>query len=97
MSIAAVDAAPAKMIGQPWSLSSLGQFLDSLQVVTIQWLRTPEVHGNAMLNDSVLVEDLIEDLEGAAAIDHVFEYVRVMTSGRSSSTRERADHGENCP
>jgi hypothetical protein len=40
-------------------------------VVTIQWLRTPEVHGNAMLNDTVLVEDLIEDLEGAAAIDHV--------------------------
>ena len=33
----------------------------------------------------------------AAAIDHVFEKVRVTTSGRSSSTSASADHGANWP
>ena len=38
-----------------------------------------------------------EVAEPAAAIDHVLEYVRVTTSGRSSSTRSSADHGANWP
>ena len=69
--VAAVHAAPAKMIGEPRSFGALRQFLDSLQMVAVQRLCLAEVHRHAVLNDSVLIENLVENFEWAATIDHV--------------------------
>src|SRR5882724_11299042 len=33
-------------------------------------VRRTEVHGNAVLNDAVLIQDLIEDAQRTAAVDH---------------------------
>jgi hypothetical protein len=59
------------MVGQPWSIRSLRQFLDPLQMVAVERLCTSEVHGDAMLNDTVLIENLVKDFERTAAVDHV--------------------------
>jgi hypothetical protein len=40
-------------------------------MITVQWLGTPEIHRDAMLHDTVLGENLVENPEGATAIDHV--------------------------
>src|ERR1700676_883937 len=39
-------------------------------MLAIGFFRGAEIHGDAMLDDFVLLEDLIEDLQGTAAIDH---------------------------
>ena len=44
---------------------------DSLEVITIHGLCATKVHGDAMLNDSELIEDLVENLERTSTIDHV--------------------------
>src|SRR5258708_1223036 len=59
------------MIREPWRLRSASQLLQALQVFTIEWLCRAEVHRHAMLDDSVLVQDLVECLERAASVDHV--------------------------
>ena len=39
-------------------------------MVAIGLVRRAEVHGDAVLHDAVLLEDLVEHFERAAAIDH---------------------------
>jgi AhpD family alkylhydroperoxidase len=68
---AAIYAAPAKMVGQLWSIRSLRQFLDPLQMVAVERLCTSEVHGDAMLSNTVLIENLVKDFERTAAVDRV--------------------------
>src|SRR5580704_5283701 len=71
MGVSAVDASPAQMIREPWGLRSAGQLLQSLQVFTVERLCGAEVHRDAVLDDPVLVQDLVECLESAASVDHV--------------------------
>jgi hypothetical protein len=40
-------------------------------VFGVERLSGAEVHGDAMLDDAILLENLVEDLERAATIDHV--------------------------
>src|ERR1700733_4870170 len=71
MRVPAVDAAPAQVIGQPWSLRPLSQLLDPLQMVAVKRLRIAEVHRDTMLDDAILVKNPVEHRERASAIHHV--------------------------
>src|SRR5580704_9686617 len=68
--VAAIDATPAEMIGNPWRLGAFHQFLQSLQMFAIWFLRRAEIHRNAMLHHSILLENLVEDAHRTPAIDH---------------------------
>jgi hypothetical protein len=69
--VAPIYTAPAQMVGKPRGLRASGQFLQTPEVLTVKRLRRAEIHGDAMLNDPVLIKDLIEHLERASAIHHV--------------------------
>ncbi len=69
--VAAVDAAPAEVVGEPRGLRAAGQGLEALEVFAVGRLSGAKVHRDAVLDDSVLLEDLVEDLERPAAVDHV--------------------------
>ena len=68
--VTSIDAAPAEMIGEPGRLRALHQPLELLQMLAVQPVGRAEIHRDAMLDDAVLLEDRIEHLERAAAIDH---------------------------
>ena len=68
--VAAVDAAPAEMIGKPRRLGALHQRLQPPQMLAIELLGRAEIHRDAMLHDAVLLENLIEHLQRAPAVDH---------------------------
>ena len=68
--VASIDAAPAKMVGQPRRLGAFDQPLEFLQMLAIEPVGRAEIHRHAMLHDAVLLEDLIEHFERTAAIDH---------------------------
>jgi hypothetical protein len=40
-------------------------------MLTVERLGRPEVHGNAMLDHPILVQNLIQDFQRPAAVDHV--------------------------
>ncbi len=61
--VAAVDAAPAEMIGEPGSLGALDQLLQAAQMLAIGLFRRAEIHRDAVLHHFVLLQDLIEDLQ----------------------------------
>ncbi len=69
--VAAIDAAPAEMVGEPGSFGALGQGLEALKMFAVCGLGGAKVHGDAVLDDAILLEYLVEDLERSAAIDHV--------------------------
>jgi hypothetical protein len=69
--VTSVDATPAEVIGEPGSFGAAGEGLEALEMFAVGWLDGAEVHGDAVLDDAVTFEDLIEDLERAAAVDHV--------------------------
>ena len=69
--VAAVDASPAEVVGEPWRFGAPGEVFESLEVFAVERLSGAEVHGDAVLDDAVLFEDLVEDFEGAASVDHV--------------------------
>src|ERR1700688_2870487 len=68
--VAAVNAAPAKMIGEPRGFGALDQFFQAAEMLAIRFFRGAEIHGDAVLDNFILLEDLIENLQGPAAIDH---------------------------
>ena len=68
--VTAIDAAPAKVIGKPWGTGALDEGAKTLEVLTVGFIGGAEVHGDPVLDDAVLLEDAVEDLEGAAGIDH---------------------------
>src|ERR1700722_18784539 len=70
MRVAAIDATPAEMIRNPRGLGAFYQVLQSLQVLAIRFLRRAEIHRNAMLHHSILLENLVEDAHRTPAIDH---------------------------
>ena len=62
MCVAAIDTAPAKVIGKPGCLRPLHQALEPGQVLTIQRFSRAEVHGDSVLHHTVLLENLVERL-----------------------------------
>ena len=58
------------MIGEPRGLGALDEILEFAQVLAIGFFCGTKIHGDAVLHDFVLLENLIEDLHGASAIDH---------------------------
>jgi len=68
--VTAVNAAPAEMIGEPGSFGALDQAFQAFEMLAIGAVRGAEVHGNAVLHDAILIENLIEDMHRPAAIDH---------------------------
>jgi hypothetical protein len=59
------------MVGKPGRLGAFDQFLEALEVLTIERLGRTEVHGDTTLDDPVLFEDLIEHFQRTSAFDHV--------------------------
>ena len=70
MSVAAIHAAPAKMVGEPWSFGAAHEIFQAAEVFAIGFFSGAEVHGHAMLDDFIAFEDLVEDLKRTAAVDH---------------------------
>ena len=70
MRVSAVDAAPAKMIGDPGCLGALDQRFQPLQVIAIEPLRRAEIHRDAMLDHPVSLENPIQGSQWTPAINH---------------------------
>ncbi len=68
--VAAIDAAPAEMIGKPGRVGPFNKALDLPQMIAIQRIGRAQVHGDAMLDNAVLLQDLVEHVERTPAIDH---------------------------
>jgi len=58
------------MVAEPGSVGAAGETLEPVEMFSIERLGRAEVHGDAMLDDFVLFEDLVEDFERAAAVAH---------------------------
>src|SRR5262249_36818158 len=71
VTISSINAAPAQMIGEPWRFSASHQRFQFLEMFAIQRLSRAKVHGNAMLDYLVLIQDLIEYVQRTSAVDHV--------------------------
>src|ERR1700691_4342304 len=59
------------MVGEPRSARAPSQLFEALQMLAVKRLRGTEVHGNAMLDDPVLLQYLVQYGKSPAAIDHV--------------------------
>ena len=68
--VATVHAAPAEMVGEPGSFGAADEIFEAAEVIAIEFFGGAEVHGDAVLDDFVLSEDLVEDFEGASAVHH---------------------------
>ena len=71
VAVGTVDAAPAKVIGKERRPGSFDEVFQAGEVVAAQAVGRAEVHADAVLNNLVLLEDLVEDLERTAAVTHV--------------------------
>ena len=58
------------MIGQPRRFGSFDQALEFLEMFAVQRLRRAEISRDAVLNDAILLQDLIEHFQRTPAIDH---------------------------
>src|SRR5260370_26418462 len=65
-----VDASPAKMIGDPGRCGALDPSLQALQVIAIQPFGRSKIHGDAMLDDAITLEDPVESGQWTPAIHH---------------------------
>src|SRR5277367_6743437 len=70
MRVAAIDAAPAKVIGEPGCFGAFNQGLQLLEMLAIRTVSRAEVHGNAVLDDAVLFEDFLKHFQWPSAIAH---------------------------
>lgn len=69
--VTAVDTAPAEMVGEPGGLGAACEGLEALEVFAVCGLDGAKVHGDAVLDDAITFEDLVEDFERSSAVDHV--------------------------
>ena len=60
--VAAVDAAPAEVVGEPGRLGALDERLQPREMLAVGPVGGAEVHRDAVLDDAVLLEDLVEHL-----------------------------------
>ena len=68
--VGSIDRTPAQVVAQPRSVCPADELLQAAQVFGIGCGHRAEVHGYAMLHDAILLQNLIEDRERAARIDH---------------------------
>src|SRR5258708_18178872 len=68
--ISSIHAAPAEMVGEPGSIRALHQLLQPAEMFTVRLLRGSEIHGDPVLHDFVLLENLIEDVQRPSPVDH---------------------------
>jgi len=68
--VGAVDAAPAEVVAEPRGFGAADEGFEAAEMLGVGRCDGAEVHGDAMLDDAVLLEDSIERGEGAAGIDH---------------------------
>ena len=99
MGVPAINTSPAQMIGQPRGIGPFHQALEFFQMLPIQRFGRTEIHGNTVLHDLVLLEDLIENMKRPPAIHHEIlrddlepihhglplEYVTVMRHPKSNA------------
>ena len=68
--IGTIDATPTKMVAKPGGASATDKGFETAQVFRIWSGHRTEVHGDAMLHDAILLEDLIENGQRTTGIDH---------------------------
>src|ERR1035438_7584239 len=71
MRVSAVDGAPAEVVAEPGGFGAADERFEAAEMFAVEGLGRAEVHGDAVLDDAVAFEDLVEDAERTAAIDHV--------------------------
>jgi hypothetical protein len=105
MCVASVDRPPAEMIGHPRRFRALDKRFEALQMIAIQLVGISEVHGNTVLHDRVVFQDLVEDAHRASAIEHVvfgddfvpidlrpiFKDVRIVLGAQADSDTQLAE------
>jgi hypothetical protein len=70
MSVAAIDASPAKMIGQPRRLSAFHQGLELFEMLAVRAICGAEIHRDSVLDHTVLLENLVEHLQRSSTVAH---------------------------
>jgi hypothetical protein len=70
VSISPVNATPAEVIGKPRGVGALNERLETFEMFTVWLFGRAEVHGNAVLDDAVLLENLVENFERPTSIAH---------------------------
>src|SRR5438270_254188 len=68
--ITAINAAPAEMVREPGSVGAANKFFQASQVLAIERLGGAEIHGDAVLDNAVAFQYLVQDVERPAAINH---------------------------
>ncbi len=58
------------MVGEPRRFGAPHQRFQPLEVLAVERLNRAEVHGHAVLHDAVLLQNLVQYVQRAAAIDH---------------------------
>src|SRR5712691_2197586 len=71
MAVPAIEATPAKVVGEPRCLGALCQGLELLQMLAIRRLSGAKVHGDPMLDNSIAFKNLVKNMQRPPAIDHV--------------------------
>ena len=69
--VGAVYGAPAEVIGEEGGFGAFDEGFEAEEVLAVGGCDGAEIHGDAVLNDAVLLEDGVEDFEGSAAVHHV--------------------------
>ena len=62
--------APAEVVTEPGSFGAADELLETAQMLGIGRGHGAEVHGDAVLDDAILLENLIEHGQWAAGVDH---------------------------
>jgi hypothetical protein len=70
VSISPIDAAPTEVVGKPRSVCALNEPLETFEMFTVGLFSRAEIHGNAMLNNAVLFENLVEDFQRPTSVAH---------------------------
>ena len=58
------------MIGEPWGFRPANQLFQTPQVLAVERFYGAEIHGDAVLHDAILLENLVEHVQRPSAIDH---------------------------
>ncbi len=66
-----VHAGPAQMIGDPFGVHALGKFLQRAEIVHVERRGRGDGERYAVHHDGVALADLVEHVQGLAALDHV--------------------------
>src|SRR4029077_8980613 len=68
--ITAIHAAPAQVISKPGSVGAADKFFQPGQMLTIERLSGAEIHGDSVLHYTIAFQNLVQDVERPAAINH---------------------------